>query len=206
MKYIYYTLLVVGLLILLIRRNVVDRRLLLFIPLLTLAIFTELIGDVYEVDYIYHLNQAFEFALLTTYYFLILAGSKFQRWVWVALGAYLLYFSAFFLRFPDHFTHFDPIDFVVEGVFITVFSLYYLVELYRRDERVNLSRHPHFWIVSVNLVFFSGTAFFMGVAYTLKRNVPLYYQLGLIAKILNLALYTVYIKAFLCRLPEKSMD
>lgn len=46
----------------------------------------------------------------------------------------------------------------------------------------------------------------MGMAYTLwKNNASLYNQLGLIVKILNLTLYIVYIKAFLCRSLEKSM-
>lgn len=206
MKYIYYALLTLTLLILLVRWKKVDHRLYLFIPLLALSIITELIGDLCRVYYVYHIYQTVEFALLTTYYFLILDGSRFQKWVWVALGAYLLYFSAFFIRRTDHFVHYDPVDFVAEGVFITIFSLYYLVELYRRDERVHLSHHPHFWIVSINLVFFSGTAFFMGMAYTLwKNNASLYNQLGLIVKILNLTLYIVYIKAFLCHSPEKSM-
>lgn len=207
MKYIYYALLVSGLLILIFRWYRIDRRLRLFAPLLFCAIMTELVVDWWHVYFVYHVNQAIEFTLLTTYYYLILAGSQHRKWVWVALILYLLYFAAFFIRFPTHFVHYDPVDFVVEGVFITMFSLYYLVELYRRDERVSLSHHPHFWIVSINLVFFSGTAFFMGMAYTIwKKNAPLYNQLGLIAKILNLTLYIVYIKAFLCRLPEKSTD
>jgi hypothetical protein len=207
MKYIYYALIFAGLLILLIRWNKVDKRLHLFAPLLTLAILTELIGDWQRIYYVTHVYQFIEFALLTTYYFLILAGSRLQRWVWLGLVAYLLYFGAFFIRFPNHFTLYDPVDFVAEGVFITGFSLYYLVELYRRDERVRLSHHPHFWIASVNLVFYSGTAFFMGMAYTLwKKNAFLYDQLGLIVKLLNLTLYIVYIKAFLCRLPERSLD
>jgi len=206
MKYIYYVLLVLALLTLVIRWKRVDGRLLLFIPVLSLAILTELIGEMPGVYYVYHLYQAIEFMLLTAYYYLILDGSRFRQWVWVALAAYLVYFTAFFIRYPDHFTHYDPVDFVAEGVFITAFSLFYLVELYRREEQVGLSSHPHFWIASANLVFYSGTAFFMGIAYTLwKKNVPLYNQLGLIVKILNLTLYTVYIKAFLCRLPEKSM-
>ena len=204
MKYIYYFLLLAGLSILLFRWRKVDRRLLLFAPILFSTILTELSCDLFQTYFLYHINQVIEFSLLCTYYYLLMTESRYRGWVWVALALYVGYFISFFIRYPNQFFRFDPFDFVVEGIFITVFSLYYLVDLYRSSEEVNISRHPHFWINAGNLLFYSGAALFMALAYTLSRHYkPLYNGLGNIVKLLNLVFYSVYIKAFLCRSPEK---
>jgi hypothetical protein len=206
MKYIYYVLLLSGLCILLVRRDKVDRRLLLFIPLLFFAIVTELSYDLWRSFFVYHIYQGIECTLLCAYYYLLLQRKPFRRWILLAWLAYLCYFTAFFIHFPQRFFHYDPIDFVVEDVFVTIFSLYYLIDLYRSDEEVQIFQHPHFWITAGNLLFYAGASLFMGLAFTLMtQNKTWYLQLGNIVKFLNLVLYFIYIKAFLCHSPEKAL-
>jgi hypothetical protein len=208
MKYIYYALLFTGLLILLIRRKTVETSLLVFIPMYGFDIATEIASDLSaRAFFLYHIDQAVDCGLLCLYYYLVLKGNRYRRLVWVGFALYLTFCALYFIRNPPLFFKFDPIDFVVEGVFMTMFALYYLINLYRSDIQTRLSRHPHFWISTGNLLFFSGAAFFMGFAYTLaNKNLPLYRELSYIVYFLNLMLYSIYIKAFLCPSPEKTLN
>ncbi|MHA4811548.1 hypothetical protein ACX0G9_25860 [Flavitalea flava] len=204
MKYIYYFLLVSGLVILILRRKRIDRRLLLFGPLYFFNIVTELITDLTDTYFYYHINQAIGCFLLFLYYFLLFRENRYRKWIWVAFGLYLSFFTIYFIRYPAYFFNFDPIDFVVEGVFITLFSLYYLVDLYRSEEQLRFFQYPHFWVASGNLLFYSGASLFMGFAFTLlKKDRPLYDELSYIVYFLNLILYSIYIKGFLCHLQGK---
>lgn len=211
MKYIYYALLLSGLAITIIRWRRLDRSLRLFAPLYIAILVTQAIYDkqatpdeMRKVVFVYHINQAVGTTLLFSYYYLLLAKNRLGKLIWVALALYLVYFTAYFIRFPAVFLKFDPIDFVVEGAFITLFSLYYLIELYRSQEQVRFFSYPHFWFAAGNLIFYSGASFFMGFALTLsKSNKALYTQLMPIAEVLNLMLYSIYIKGLLCPSPEK---
>jgi hypothetical protein len=205
MKYIYYALLFSGLLILLIRRRSLDASLIVFIPMYLFDIATEITTDLSARTYfLYHIDQTVDCCLLCLYYYLVLKGSRYRRMVWVGFTLYLVFFIMYFIRNPTLFFKYDPIDFVVEGVFMTIFALYYLINLYGSDIQSRLSSHPHFWISTGNLLFFSGASFFMGFAYTLaNKNMPLYKELSYIVYFLNLMLYSIYIKAFLCPLPAK---
>ncbi len=204
MKFIYYALLLSGLAITIIRWRCLDRSLHLFAPLYIAILVTEATCDLTKAYFLYHINQAIGTILLFSYYYLLLASNRLSKLIWVALALYLGYFTAYFIRFPALFIKFDPIDFVVEGAFITLFSLYYLIELYRSQEQVKFLRYPHFWITAGNLIFYSGASFFMGFALTLwKVNKTLYTQLVPIVQILNLMLYSLYIKGLLCPSPEK---
>jgi hypothetical protein len=152
--------------------------------------------------FLYHINQSLGCLLFCIYYASLFSKPFIKRLVAICFLIYAGYFIYYFTRYPNNFFNFDPVDFVVEGVFITAFSLFYLVDLYRNSSGIVFSQHPHFWIVIGNLLFYSGSAFFMGFAFSLaKNNSLLYTQLSYIVYFLNLMLYSLYIKAFLCRLP-----
>lgn len=174
--------------------------------LFTLA--TELSTDVFAGAYfLYHINQALGCFLLCLYYFLLFRRRMMQNIVRICFILYLAFVSYYFLHHPKYFLAFDPIDFVVEGVFISFFSVYYLIELYQGDDSVLFSRNAHFWMAVGNLLFYSGASIFMGFAFTLGRSDShLYRQLSYIVYFLNLLLYSIYIKAFLCRWPMRRSE
>jgi hypothetical protein len=202
MKYVYYALLLAGLLILLVRWKKIDRRLYIFLPLYLCIIVTEIFSDTSKAYFLYHINQSIGFLLFCIYYASLFSKLWVKRLVAICFLIYLGYFIYYFTRYPANFFSYDPIDFVVEGVFITAFSLFYLVDLYRNSSGIKFGQHPHFWIVIGNLLFYSGSAFFMGFAFTLAKNDRvLYTQLSYIVYALNFMIYSLYIKAFLCRLP-----
>ena len=208
MKYIYYALLLSGLAIVLIRWKLLGRSLHLFAPLYISILLTEFVSDLTKTYFLYHINQAIDCGLLCLYYYLLFEDDPLRKWIWSAYLLYLGFFTAYFIRFPANFFGFDPIDFVMMGVFLTLFSLYYLVGLYRNEEQLPFLRHSHFWIVVGNLLFYSGASFFMGFAFTLlKINKTLYIELSYIVQVLNLLLYSIYIKGLLCPpLPVKKPD
>jgi hypothetical protein len=208
MKYLYYLLLLSGLIILLIRWKRLDLSLHVFIPIYLFDIATEISTELSKSCYfMYHIDVTVSCFFLCQYYFLLLKDNKFKKMAWVGFFVYLTFFFIYFIRNPTNFFRYDPIDFVVEGVFITMFSLYYLVDLYRSGLQTRLSGHPHFWISAANLLFYSGGSFFMGFAFTLaEQNLALYRELSLIVQFLNLMLYSIYIKAFLCHSPVKRLN
>lgn len=207
MKYIYYALLLSGLIALLMWWKRTDRRLHLFVSLYFSNIVTEVIADVWHVYFPYHINQTIGCFLLFAYYHSLFRQKNIKKWVWIAFSIYLTFFTVYFIQKQGQFLRFDPIDFVVEGVFITLFSLYYLIELYRSNEQILYLRHPHFWITIGNLLFYSGASFFMGYAFTLsKENMPVYTQLSYIVYFLNLMLYSLYLYAFICHLSTKKLS
>jgi hypothetical protein len=200
MKYIYYTLLLSGLFILFWRWTRLDRSLHLFLPIYLFDIVTEIATDLSKSSYfMYHIDQTVSCYLLCRYYFLILENNARRQWVWIGFLLYICFSAIYFFQNPNNLVKYDPIDFVAEGVLITTFSLYYLIDLYRSGIQTRLSQHPHFWISAANLLFYSGASLFMGFAFTLLRqNLALYTELSFIVQFLNLMLYSIYIKAFLC--------
>lgn len=199
MKIIYYALLLSGLCILLVRWKKVDKAVHLFLPLYFSTIITELVVGWYNQFFLYHINQAIECFLLCFYYFLLFKNKYARQFVVAYFIIYLGFFSFYFIKQPEYFFNYDPIDFVAEGAFICIFSVLFLIELYRSNEEVIINRNPHFWISVGNLFFYSGASFFMGFALNmLKGNTHLYMQLRYIVDFLNLLLYSLYIKAFLC--------
>src|ERR1700722_11192855 len=163
MKYLYYLLLLSGLIILLIRWKKLDGSLHIFVPIYLFDITTEIATDLSKRCYfLYHIDLTVSCFFLCRYYYLLLKDSKFKKLVWVGFMVYLVFFSIYSMRNPaNFFIYFDPIDFVVEGVFITMFSLYYLVDLYRSGFQTRLSGHAHFWVSAGNLLYYSGASFFM---------------------------------------------
>jgi hypothetical protein len=207
MKYIYYALLLSGLFLLLIKWKRLDNLVHLFAPIYIFTLLTEAGCDLYKIYFPYHINQTLDCFFLFLYYFLLLRKKAIRAVIVAGFVLYLLFFSLYFLRNPKYFFTFDPIDFVVEGVFITLFSVYYLINLYLNDDPVDLNENSHFWISIGNLFFYAGAAFFMGYAYTLiKKNPSLYVYLSYIVFFLNLLLYSLYIKAFLCPSPAKKQN
>lgn len=207
MKYIYYTLLLSGLFLLLVKWKRLDNLVHLFLPVYVFTLATETICDLYYIYFPYHINQTLDCFFLFLYYFLLLRKRAIRTVIIAGFLLYLLFFIAYFLRNPKLFFTFDPIDFVVESVFVTIFSVYFLADLYLNDDPVNLNANSHFWISIGNLFFYAGAAIFMGYAFTLiKKNPHLYTQLSYIVFFLNLLLYSLYIKAFLCPSPAKKQN
>lgn len=204
LKYIYYALLLSGFLILLYRRKKLGSIILYFIPLYFFNLTTQLANDILLPKQVntfplYHINQFISALLLHAYYFALLEKKSYKRIVLLGFTCFVLYFGYHFVYQFANIRTIDFSDFVVEGLFVCVYVALYLLELYRKDDIVILNRNPHFWIAIGNLIFFSGCMFIMGFSnYLRQNNIELYAKLVYINYFLNLLLYSLYIKAFLC--------
>jgi hypothetical protein len=205
LKYIYYLLLLSGCFILIIRYKQLDRLLHIFIPLYLFNIITQGLYDSltqYKINTypFYHFNQLISCFLLSLYYYSLLQKRVFyQRFVIIGFLVFILYFLYHFIYSISNLKTLDFSDFVVEGVFICVYVVFYLLELYNTNTHIILNKNPHFWISIGNLIFFSGCTLVMGFLNNLRKDYKeLYHELVYINYFLNLLLYSFYIKAFLC--------
>jgi hypothetical protein len=205
LKYIYYVLLVSGFLILLIWRKKLDTLFLYFFPLYFFILLTQTASDIL-VTYglntyqYYHINQFIGAFLLNAYYFSLLDKKSNKRIVVIGFTIFISYFFYHFLYRIENIFNSDFSDFALEGVFICIYVILYLLELYRKDDFVTLNETPNFWISVGNLIFFSGCIFVMGFSSYIIKN---YSKLFYVNYFLNLLLYSLYIKAFLCNLKTR---
>ena len=207
LKYLYYSLILLGFFILLFKsKNLLKpgNFLQLFIPIYISVIITEISFDVFAIYWPYHLNRLVECTSLFLYYFSILKNSAVKLFIKLAFVIFLLVYANCYILHTNNFFIYMNTDFLVESFFISLFSLLYLINLYDNDDIVFFTQNPHFWIVLGNLLFYSGCLFQIGFSKHLREHdKTLYSLIGYVNYILNLLLFSFYIKAFTCK--SKSM-
>lgn len=220
LKTIYYLLILSGISILVLGWKMLDRKMFLLLGLLIVAFFTERIDDIFSPPYIpgmdrptkgvfiyiHHIYRVIELSLLSMYYYFLFDLKRNKQ---IVLAGTLLFFIYFFYDFACHSENFNSkkrVDLLVEGLFLTVYSVLFLIELYQREKPVIVKRYAHFWIVIANLIFFSASSFFNGyIDYLLTNRMLVYIKLSLIMVVLNYMLYSFYIIGFLCHLQAKKL-
>jgi hypothetical protein len=212
LKYVYYFLLLLGLIILLIRWNRLDKLLHIFLPIYVLAIMVQGVDELcssFPVGkrlVMFHTYTFIECTLLMVYYYRLFQSKRNKQITRIGYVLFVLYYIWRFVLNNKHLFVTDFSDFVAEAILISPLSIFFLIELYESDEVFNIKQYPHFWIVIANLCFYSGCVFVMGFAYYIGKKFPhLYSQLMIINHLLNLLLYSFYIKAFLCNSKTKKL-
>jgi hypothetical protein len=214
LKILYYLVLLAGVIALLVRWKKVDKRLYIFLGLLISVIATELLRDLFYkrvitdphtniADYIIHIYQPIETILLSIYYYLIFETITNKRIVTIGFFLFLIFYSYFYIYQSENFFEGNPNDLVFSGLFYSLYSVLFLVELYKKEEAITLSHYPHFWIVFGNLIFYSSTLFYYALQYYILLDTQTYVQLLFIPQVLNLILYSLYLIAFLCKTEVK---
>lgn len=203
LKAIYYILNLSGLFVLLAISKRADRVLLLFIPLYCSNVVTQILLDNSSISnpryYLYHLNQCVSWLVFAIYYFSILKMSIYRFIVIFGSAVYIIYFIKHFAIIPANLFAIDFSDFVVEGAFVCIYSVCFLVYLYQEDANTLFYKNTNFWISTANLLFFSGCIVVMGFLHNLREyHKDLYAKVVYINYALNLLLYFLYIIAFLC--------
>jgi hypothetical protein len=214
LKILYYLVLLAGVIALLVRWKKLDKRLYLFLGLLVSVIATELIRDFFYqrvvanphnniAAYVVHIYQPVETILLSLYYYLIFETISNRRIVSIGLFLFFVFYAYFYIYQSENFFQGDSIDLVIAGLFYSIYSVLFLVELYKKEEAITLSKYPHFWIVIGNLIFYSSTLFYYALQYYILADAQAYVQLLFIPQVLNLILYSLYLIAFLCKTEVK---
>jgi multisubunit Na+/H+ antiporter MnhG subunit len=102
--------------------------------------------------------------------------------------------------FIQGFYKFQSVTYSLGCLLIMAFSIYYFFELFQTKHSVNLVRQPAFWICSGLLFYYSCTFFIFAFVNFLPRLSLSTQQLILNAiNLLNILLYLMFSIAFLCR-------
>ena len=206
LKWIYYGLLLLCLLMLLVNAKKLARQHLFFIPVLSLAICTQFIAESMEGKpdghyFLFHIYIPLEYLLLSMYY-LLLFRSGFIKVFLITTNLVLLVFCAAYYFWGKRMWKPDYSDFVVESIFISFLVIYFFVRLFKTEQSISLLRYTDFWINTGNLFFYAGCMFVMGMHYSLReQNHVLAEELLQINYYLNLILYLFYLIGFSWKRP-----
>src|SRR5215203_4859803 len=177
LKWVYYSLMFLCVITLILNRNSLKKRHLLFLPIVVLAITTQLVAEVIEKEdrdhyFMFHLYIPLEYLLLSVYYYYLLEV-KWIKWLLLVTNVIFLTFCITHYFLGKNFWLPDFSDFALGGAFTTIFVITFFIWLFSKDE-ISLLRFPDFWINAGNLFFYSGCLFVMGLYFSvLQKNPPL---------------------------------
>ena len=164
----------------------------------------------YEIDdwlahILNHVYQPLEFTLLTLIYGKVLKYSWFKKAMFPMIAIFWAV-SLFLSIEVEGLENENVLSLVISYFLVIIFAAIYHFQLLTnplKGER--LFRQPFFWINTAHLFFFLGTFFQMGFdAYLEKRWPGAAVDLRIIAYVLNLMLYSLYLVGFTCKQIFKS--
>ena len=208
LKVFYYGLLVLSLITLLLNYKKLGKSYIWFIPLLSLAIITQASSDIINWElrqgekkyFIFHFYQPVEYTLLALFYWQLFKASFIKKFILISIPAFIVFCIFYYSSDIKSFLGPDFTNFTLQAILISLFVIYFFVELFKSQENVHLSSYPAFWINTGNLFFYSGCLFVMGIHFYLhNRDSKLAENLLSINHYLNLLLYLSYIIGFSCR-------
>ncbi|MDR0793604.1 MAG: hypothetical protein LBE82_09880 [Chitinophagaceae bacterium] len=204
-RYAYYALVLLGLVIVVYRWAKLDRSLRWLLPLYIGVTGAEASYYFFGILYPYHIYSIVECVSLCMLYYSIFASRINKIMALTGLVVYVVFFVYhYFIVDTGNFWMYRAKDFFVQDIIIAVLSVLYLLDLYKHSEPVNFKTNPYFWITVANLFFYSGTAIEDGIVdYYYNRYPVLYEHVANISRYLNLLLYLLYIKALLCPMQKK---
>lgn len=151
-----------------------------------------------ENQFLFHIYGPIEYTCIAYIY-----SSTFKNTIAKKLTLYsiilFIVFSSFSSLYLQSLTD-TPYNFLLRCLLIIGLSLFYFYELYQKEEVINLTKLPMFWISVGNFAFYAGNFFLMGLIDTLERmHSDLVKPLFNINTILNIFLYVMFIIGFLCK-------
>ena len=211
-KIIYYNVLILSFILSLLKTNREDKSL----KLLSAIIFIGLITQLFE-DYLshrsqshiiaFHLYNLVEYPLYGAFYYLVIPERRVYRFVIASIVIYSLVFIYYYTFVHNIWV--DTFGFIsaMEGLFMTLLSLYFYYFLMKKPSFIHLFSYPHFYIISANLIFFSLLIPSMSLDPLFFNKYPILRQSMLnISRVSNILMYSLYCIAFICHLwkPKKS--
>jgi hypothetical protein len=206
-KIIYYTAMALALLASL--RGYNQRKYVLFIPLLALSLLVELTREVTDdtnsINAALSLFIAVEYTLLSLIISNFLYSQRTKRLIRYSILVLVPVFLLIQIKLSGTSYAYKYLDLLIAAPFLCIWTILYLYESAMREEEVEVSRDPMFWISLGNLLFFSGSFFSYGFGNYMvqKGELELSEIIFWIARILNILLYIMYIIGFLCLPPKK---
>jgi hypothetical protein len=106
--------------------------------------------------YLKHVLAHFEISIFSVYFYFLFEKLLFKRLV---LGLFIGYmiFSVFDTIYYEPFSTYPSNIGFVYSLIVILYSLLFFFEIYEKGEVLYIERHPHFWINSALLIYYSGT-------------------------------------------------
>lgn len=118
----------------------------------------------------------------------------------VFIGVLLIYFTYYTIIHKEIDQYFLQMIFTIQACFLITACILYYIDLFRKDPKLNLTADPSFWVVT-GLAFFVICTLpfsFLGL-YLTKLNYRLYVRLFIIFEVFYWILFSMVIKAYLCK-------
>jgi hypothetical protein len=152
---------------------------------------------------VYNIFLLIQYPLLAWFLKQILTSGFMKKAITVFIFMYPL-FWIFIFSFVYKLSQWNTYGIMVGDLFIIIFAVRYLYELFTSERLISFARHSEFWI-AVGLIFFSCSELpITGILNFLTRdwvnNRETILNLFSILQILNIIMYATFIYAFLCRI------
>lgn len=106
--------------------------------------------------YLKHTLSHIEIIFFSLYFYYIFERLLFRKMVAILFAGYVI-FSAFDTIYYEPFSVYPSNIGFVYSIMIILYSLLFFFEIYEKGEVLYIERHPHFWIISAFLLYYSGT-------------------------------------------------
>jgi len=209
LKKIYYCLIVINIILLIVGYKKMKAPYYSFLFLLPIVLITQVVGDLSKVYHYnrypaFHLYIPAELVLLSFYYYQILKRENNKRLVLICCLLYAVVTVFIYIRSPYLFFSSGFFDFVILSVIVIILTIIYFVEEIRDENEYIFHEQPAFWINIGHLLFYPGCLLVMGFNNYLENHYPaISSKVMYINNCLNLLLYSLYIKGFICILKAK---
>ena len=115
--------------------------------------------EAYELKnnmYLKHLLSHFEICIFSLYFYFLFEKQIFKR---IVLSLFLVYiiFSVFDTIYFEPFSTYPSNIGFIYSLMLILYSLLFFFEIYEKGEVLYIERHPHFWVNSALLIYYSGT-------------------------------------------------
>lgn len=186
-------------------RALVHRKYILFIPLLALGLFVEVVGHLElfnksTVDKLRALYTIVEYALLSWIISNFITSRFTRMLIRYSIPVLVVLFNLFEFAITDKSPTYNSLSLIIASPIICLWTILYLFDTVKQDTEIEIWGHPMFWISLGNLLFYSGSFFSYGFgAYLVSKNsTEVANTVFWIARILNIVLYILYLIGFLC--------
>jgi hypothetical protein len=180
-------------------------HLILFSVFLGVTALTEIIANFFLTPFhlesnfpVYNLFILVEYPLLAFYFKQILRTVRIRKLINLFLIFYPLFWASIFL-FVYTLNQWNTYCVMAGDLFIIVFAVRYLYELFTSDSLISFRRHSEFWIAVALILYSCCELPIMGILNFLETDQDTTRKLLTILQVLNIIMYLIFIYAFICR-------
>jgi hypothetical protein len=195
---VYYFFLTTAFLLSLASVNRRDSKLRLFIPILGLALLTQIIYLIINslgqpAMFIFHIYGFLEYPLYALYFYRLFRQVMVRKLLIASVVFFAIFYTTYYGMLKSFWHESFGLDAGITAILMSAFSIYFYVDLIKSNRYYHLPTYPHFYLNSANLIFFSLSLFANCFDARLREaDVVLANSVLLINKWSNILMYLLY--------------